>query len=199
MVQFTQNSAKHRNCGKSLNMIKRLTECLEEYGSHYRIRELIREGKLFKIEPGIYSDSSRYGTLEVLLTKYPRSVVTLDSAFHYYNLTDEIPTMFHLATDRDDGKIKDPRVKQSFVPTGTSSIGVTEIDYCGEKIRIYDKERLVIETVRHKTKMPLDLYHEVISNFRDIRHELYGAKIDDYLQSFPRRDVLFTIIRDEVF
>lgn len=199
MVQFTQNSAKHRNCGKSLNMIKRLTECLEEYGSHYRIRELIREGKLFKIEPGIYSDSSRYGTLEVLLTKYPRSVVTLDSAFHYYNLTDEIPTMFHLATDRDDGKIKDPRVKQSFVPTGTSSIGVTEIDYCGEKIRIYDKERLVIETVRHKTKMPLDLYHEVISNFRDIRHELYGAKIDNYLQSFPRRDVLFTIIRDEVF
>ena len=199
MVQFTQNSAKHRNCGKSLNMINRLTECLEEYGSHYRIRELIREGKLFKIEPGIYSDSSRYGTLEVLLTKYPRSVVTLDSAFHYYNLTDEIPTMFHLATDRDDGKIKDPRVKQSFVPTGTSSIGVTEIDYCGEKIRIYDKERLVIETVRHKTKMPLDLYHEVISNFRDIRHELYGAKIDDYLQSFPRRDVLFTIIRDEVF
>ena len=199
MVQFTQNSAKHRNCGKSLNMIKRLTECHEEYGSHYRIRELSREGKLFKIEPGIYSDSSRYGTLEVLLTKYPRSVVTLDSAFHYYNLTDEIPTMFHLATDRDDGKIKDPRVKQSFVPTGTSSIGVTEIDYCGEKIRIYDKERLVIETVRHKTKMPLDLYHEVISNFRDIRHELYGAKIDDYLQSFPRRDVLFTIIRDEVF
>ena len=199
MVQFTQNSAKHRNCGKSLNMIKRLTECLEEYGSHYRIRELIREGKLFKIEPGIYSDSPRYGTLEVLLTKYPRSVVTLDSAFHYYNLTDEIPTMFHLATDRDDGKIKDPRVKQSFVPTGTSSIGVTEIDYCGEKIRIYDKERLVIETVRHKTKMPLDLYHEVIGNFRDIRHELYGAKIDDYLQSFPRRDVLFTIIRDEVF
>ena len=199
MVQFTQNSAKHKNCGKSLNMIKRLTDCLEEYGSHYRIRELIREGKLFKIEPGIYSDSSRYGTLEVLLTKYPRSVVTLDSAFHYYNLTDEIPTMFHLATDRDDGKIKDPRVKQSFVPTGTSSIGVTEIDYCGEKIRIYDTERLVIETVRHKTKMPLDLYHEVISNFRDIRHELYGAKIDDYLQSFPRRDVLFTIIRDEVF
>jgi predicted branched-subunit amino acid permease len=43
------------------------------------------------------------------------------------------------------------------------------------------------------------LYHEVISNFRDIRHELYGAKIDDYLQSFPRRDVLSTIIRDEVF
>ena len=180
-------------------MIKRLTDCISEYGSRYRIRELIREGKLFKIEPGIYSDAPRYGTLEVLLAKYPRSVVTLDSAFHYYNLTDEIPTMFHLATDRDDGKIKDSRVKQSFVPTGTSSIGVTEIDYCGEKIRIYDKERLVIETVRHKTKMPLDLYHEVISNFRDIRHELYGAKIDDYLQSFPRRDVLFTIIRDEVF
>ena len=199
MVQFTQNSAKHRNCGKSLNMIKRLTDCLEEYGSHYRIRELIREGKLFKIEPGIYSDSSRYGTLEVLLTKYPRSVVTLDSAFHYYNLTDEIPTVFHLATDRDDGKIKDPRVKQSFVPTGTSSIGVTEIDYCGEKIRIYDKERLVIETVRHKTKMPLDLYREVIGSFRKIVHILYPAKMQDYIEMFPKKNVIFETIKNEVF
>jgi hypothetical protein len=180
-------------------MIKRLTDYLEEYGSHYRIKELVRQGKLFKLEPGIYSDSPEYGELEILLAKHPRAVVTLDSAYHYYDLTDELPDLYHLATDRDDGKIRDPRVKQLFVPTGTCSIGVTEIDYCGEKIRIYDKERLLIETVRYKTKLPDDLYHEVIGNFRDVRHELYGAKIDDYLQSFPRREVLYKIIRDEVF
>ena len=180
-------------------MIKRLTDCLEEYGSHYRIRELVREGKLFKLEPGIYSDSLEHGELEFLLAKYPRAVVTLDSAYHYYNLTDELPDFYYLATDRDDGKIKDHRVKQFFVPTGTCSVGVTEIEYCGEKIRIYDKERLLIETVRYKTKLPDDLYHEVIGNYREMRHKLYGAKIDDYLQVFPRRDVLYKIIRDEVF
>ena len=87
-------------------MIKRLTDCLEEYGSHYRIRELVREGKLFKLEPGIYSDSLEHGELEFLLAKYPRAVVTLDSAYHYYNLTDELPDFYYLATDRDDGKIK---------------------------------------------------------------------------------------------
>ena len=98
-----------------------------------------------------------------------------------------------------DGKIKDPRVRQLFVPTGTCSVGVTEIEHCGERIRIFDKERLLIETVRYKTKLPDDLYHEVIGNYREVRHELYGAKIDDYLQSFPRKDVLYRIIRDEVF
>ena len=180
-------------------MIKRLAECLEEYGSYYRIKELVRDGRLFKLEPGIYSDLPNYGEIEVLLAKYPRAVVTLDSAYYYYNLTDELPSLYHLATDRDDGKIKDSRVKQLFVPTGTCSIGVTEIDYCGEKIRIYDKERLLIETVRYKTKLPDDLYHEVIGNYREMRHELYGAKVDDYLQAFPRRDVLYRIIRDEVF
>ena len=180
-------------------MIKRLTDCLEEYGSYYRIRELIRDGKLFKLEPGIYSDSLEHGELEVLLAKYPRAVVTLDSAYHYYNLTDEIPDCYHLATDRDDGKIKDPCVRQLFVPTGTCSVGVTEIEHCGERIRIFDKERLLIETVRYKTKLLDDLYHEVIGNYREVRHELYGAKIDDYLQSFPRKDVLYRIIRDEVF
>ena len=79
-------------------MVKRLSECLAEYGSHYRIRELVRSGKLYKVEPGVYSDKPRNGELEVLLAKYPRAVVTLGSAFHYYNLSDEIPECYHLAT-----------------------------------------------------------------------------------------------------
>ena len=180
-------------------MIKRLSKCLAEYGSHYRIRELVRSGKLYKVEPGVYSDKPRNGELEVLLAKYPRAVVTLGSAFHYYNLSDEIPDCYHLATDRDDGKIRDERVKQHFVPSGTSTIGVTEIDYCGERVRIYDKERLLIETVRYRTKLPDDQYHEVIGSFREIREELYGAKMEDYLAKFPRRDLIFRTIRNEVF
>ena len=179
--------------------LKTLSECLAEYGSHYRIRELVREGKLYKVEPGIYSDKARNEELEVLLVKYPRAVVTLRSAFYYYNLSDEIPDFYHLATDRDDGKIRDERVKQHFVPSGTCTIGVTEIDYCGERVRIYDKERLLIETVRFRTKLSDDQYHEVIGSFREIREELYGAKIEDYLEKFPRRDLIFRTIRNEVF
>ena len=66
-------------------------------------------------------------------------------------------------------------------------------------MRIYDKERLLIETVRFRTKLPDDQYREVIGNFREIREELYGAKMEDYLEKFPRRDLIFRTIRNEVF
>ena len=62
-----------------------------------------------------------------------------------------------------------------------------------------DKERLLIETVRHKTKMPLDLYREVIGNFRKIVHILYPAKMQDYIEMFPKKNVIFQTIKNEVF
>lgn len=65
-------------------------------------------------------------------------------------------------------------------------------------LRIFDKEWLLIETVRMRTKMPFDLYHEVIGNFRQISEELYPAKMEDYLDAFPKREVIFDVIRKEV-
>ena len=66
------------------------------------------------------------------------------------------------------------------------------------ELRIFDKERLLIETVRMRTKMPLDLYHEVVGNYRKEAAALYPAKMEDYLDSFPKRDVIFDVIKKEV-
>ena len=53
--------------------------------------------------------------------------------------------------------------------------------------------------MRYRTKLPYDLYREVIGNFRERRDELYGSKIDDYLKTFPRKDVIRETIRREVY
>ena len=93
----------------------------------------------------------------------------------------------------------DERVAQSFVPAGTLMIGATEMVVLDERLRIYDKERLLIETMRFRTKLPYDLYREVIGSFRDLRNELYGSKIDDYLRGFPRRESIMEAIKREVY
>ena len=180
-------------------MFMKLPDCQKRFGGTYQVEKMIREGKLFRIEPGIYSDLSECSEIELLLFKYPRSVVTLQSAYYYYDLSDAIPEHYHLATDRDGWKISDPRVIQSFVPTGTINIGVTQKTVGDETIaRIYDQERLLIETVRYRTKLPYDLYREVISSFRRISPELYTAKMCDYLEHFPRKDALLRVIESEV-
>ena len=180
-------------------MVKRLSELLKEYPTKHKINCLVKEGTLYNIEKGIYSDRSDPSEVEVVLAKYPNAVLTLESAYYYYQLSDELPGEYHLATDRKAAKINDVRVVQLYVPTGTLLIGVDEIDVFGEHLRIYDRERLLIETMRYRTKLPYDLYREVISNYRTRIGELDPAKITDYLDKFPKRNMIERILDEEVF
>ena len=161
---------------------------------------MVARGELFKIEPGIYSENRRRPReLEVIQARYPRSVVTLQSAYYYYDLTDSIPDKFHLALERGGSRIRSDEVVQHAVPAGTLDLGAETRDVHGMCLRIYDRERLLIETIRMRTKLPYDLYREVIGGFRRIVDELYPAKMYDYLESFPKRDVIDRVVRSEVF
>ena len=181
-------------------MIMNYAECCEKYGGRYRTDCLIRKGELHKVGLGLYSDKSRWSDVEVALARHPRAVVTLNSAYFYYDLTDSIPEALHLATDRDATKIRDAGVVQHFLPNGTSEIGVVPFKSVNADIsRIFDKERLLIETARNKTKLPYDLYKEVVESFRKIKDTLYPAKLTDYLESFPKKESILRTIESEVF
>ena len=181
-----------------IKMLKTTTECLAAYGSRYLIAEAVKRGELRKVAKGVYSDGSRHREIEILQIRYPSSVVTMLSAYHYYGLTDTIPDKCHLAVERGGSKIRSPNVVEYFVPEGTGQIGVENLTLRGVPLRIFDRERLLIETARLRTKIPPDLYHEVIDGFRRITGELYPAKMEDYLESFPKRDAIFEVIRREV-
>ena len=73
------------------------------------------------------------------------------------------------------------------------------IGYCGDKIRTFDLERLLIETARMKGKIAPDLYKEVVLSFRRRATELAAYKIADYLAHFAKRDAIEKIIYEEVF
>lgn len=181
-------------------MIMNYSECCEKYGGRYRTDLLIRKGELHKVALGLYSDKPRWSDVEVALARHPNAVVTLHSAYFYYDLTDSVPEVLHLATDRDATKIYDEGVVQHFLPKGTNEIGVVSYKYVNADIsRIFDKERLLIETARNKTKLPYDLYKEVIEAFRRIKDTLYPAKLTDYLETFPKKVSILRTIESEVF
>lgn len=46
--------------------------------------------------------------------------------------------------------------------------GIEIADYKGYDIRIYNKERMLIELVRYKSKLPFDYYKEIILNYRKL-------------------------------
>lgn len=180
-------------------MLLSYAECRKRFGSPYQIDKAVLGHSLVKMATGVYSDTGKESELEVLLFTYPKSVITLESAYFYYDLTDVIPDLYHLATPSNALPIRDPRIRQYYVPAEILNIGVTEIVSAGEKIRTYDLERLLIETARMKNRLPSDLYKEVILAFRAKGGSLSAEKIGDYLRNFPKRDRIEEIIYEEVF
>ena len=169
-------------------MVYTYKELLLNYKSAYQIEKAVKDGKIYKIEKGIYSDIPNVHFLAVIMKKYSNAVITSLSAYYYHNLTDVIPDKIYLATDRNNRMIYSNRIKQIRMKDELYNLGKTQIDYDGIKINIYDKERMLI-----------DLAKEIISNYRRLASSLDTQKIEEYLQYFVNGDKIFEIIQDEVF
>ena len=172
---------------------------IQQYKSDYEIKKLIKEGKLFKIEKGIYSDNNNVNYLEILTKKYPNAVFTMESAFYYHNLTDVIPEKEYLALRRNSTKIRDKRIKVIYSQDNLFEIGKSFLNVNNIDIPIYDKERMLIELIRNRKNLGFDYYKEIINNYREIRETLNTKKIAEYISKFAIEDYLYDVIMKEVF
>ena len=70
-------------------MIYNYKEIIEIYRNDYNLKKALNKNEIFKLDKGIYSKKKIVSPLVIYSKKYPNSVITMDSAFYYYNLTDE--------------------------------------------------------------------------------------------------------------
>ncbi len=180
-------------------MLYTYKELLLNYKSAYQIEKAVNDKKIYKIEKGIYSDKRNVHFLDIIIKKYPYAIITSLSAYYYHNLTDVIPNKVYLATTRNNRMIYSKKIKQIRMKDELYNLGRTQIEYEGTLINIYDKERLLIDLARNKSKIGYDLYKEIISNYRKLTNSLDTQKIEEYLQCFINGDKIFEIIQDEVF
>lgn len=180
-------------------MILLYKDLIQQYKSDYKIKKLIEEGKIFKIEKGIYSDNNNINYLEILTKKYPNAIFTMESAFYYHNLTDVIPDKEYLALRRDSTKIDDNRIKVVYYQDNLFEIGKSTLKVNNINIPIYDKERMLIELIRNRKNLGFDYYKEIINNYREIRETLSTTKIAEYISKFSIEDYLYDVIMKEVF
>ena len=179
-------------------MLLTYQECMDKYGSDYQIKKEIGNGNLFMKEKGIYSTLRNASELEVIMLKYPKTVCTGKSAFYYHSLTDVIPDHYYLATRRTDTRIKNPRIRQSFLKDDIFDAGITEIQYNNSGIRIYDKERMLIELMRFRYRIPMDYYKEIINNYRKLSLHLDFGLVEDYAAMFKSGAKLMNMRQMEV-
>ena len=179
-------------------MIMTYNECIEQFNGINLFRKALSEGKLHKLEKGIYSNHKYESELSILAHKYPNAVLTLNSAFYYHGLTDVIPESYYFVTDKDSSKIRDPRVTQSFDNSGHLMLGAVETKAEDATVLMYNKERMLIELIRNKSKLPFDYYKEIIRNYREIINELDIQAIQEYAEQLPKTALVKKVLRMEV-
>jgi len=179
-------------------MIFTYEDGLSRYGNKYNLKKAVEKEELYKIEKGYYSDQKYVPEVNIISMKYPKAIFTLNSAFYYYNLTDVIPDQYYLATDRDASKIPDKRVIQVYEKKELLEMGMTSLDYQGYNIRIYSKERLLVELIRHRSKFSFDYYKEVLLNFRESIYDMDIPAVQDYAYEIPKSKMVLETIRREV-
>lgn len=179
-------------------MLLSYQECIDKYGSDYKLKKEIASGAIFVKERGVYSTKRNTSEIDAIMYKYPKTVFTGRSAFFYHSLTDVIPDRYHLATRRNDTRIKDPRVVQSFLNNEIFEAGITRISYNNSDIRIYDLERMLIELMRFRSRMPMDYYKEIIQNYRRIANDMDFGLVEEYADLFRNGMKLMDMIQMEV-
>lgn len=148
------------------------TKQLEEEGILYRkVQQLIREGHVEKIRYGYYQwvnsdDFSEVGTISRL---FPDAVLCMDTALRYYGYSDRTPGNWHLTVSKDSNKsrfkIDYPFVKPHYVEPFVLELGLTSGKMDGHSIRIYDKDRVICDCLRHRNKMDKEIFNKAIQNY----------------------------------
>lgn len=173
-------------------------DCLARYGSDYYIRKRLASGELFRVRKGVYAEASQVPELALILFQHPNAVLTMRNAFYLHGLTDVIPDGYDLATDRNAAKISDPRVRQYFVASDFFPDGIETMDYRGYPLPVYSKERMLVELLRYKTKLPFDYYKELIQNYRKILPRLDVQKLQDLALAAPKSASILNTLQMEV-
>lgn len=179
-------------------MILSYNDCIKKYGSNYYLKKELAAGNLFLLEKGLYSDKKTNSDKEKIAAKYPRAVFCGQSAYYYHGLTDVIPDDYFLATRREDTRIKEKNIHQTYVKDELFDIGITEIENNGATIRIYDLERMLIDLIRFRSKIPFDYYKEVINSYRNRIYEMDFSKLEEYAAHFDKKESIMRTVEREV-
>ncbi len=148
------------------------TKELSEAGIHYRTLQRLEEsGKIEKIRYGYYQwqDERAFSEVSAIVSLFPEGILCMDTALLYYGYSERTPTAWHIAIDNRAGRsrfqIDYPEIKPHFTKEERLGIGVTEGAIDGITVRIYDRERVLCDCLRHVNQMDGEIFNMVIRRY----------------------------------
>ena len=126
-----------------------------------RILAWVEDGTLERVKNGYYSFGYKNRSEEdLILGLFSDGVLCLDSALYCYHYIEQKPYAWHLAVDKNTSKSRFkmdyPIVHPYYTETKVLEMGVETFDMNGQKIKIYEKERLICDCLKYEDKLDAD-------------------------------------------
>lgn len=137
------------------------------------IAQLLEEGTIEKIKPGLYrlashsKENSFRSTLIDVCEAMPKGVICLLSALDYHELTTFNPSEVYVAIPHADKppKIKYPPVKTFFFRERLYTPGIIRVRTENGSIRLYNKEKTICDMFRYRYKLGENLAFEALKMY----------------------------------
>lgn len=161
----------YKSIFKQYGGIMRTCELKREGVSYQILQELMAEGLVEKIKYGYYQwqDEKAFSEVSVISALFPDAIVCDMSAAMYYGYTDRVPGIWHIAVDnrsaRNKFKIDFPQIKPHFISANRLGIGVSEGKIDGITVKIYDRERIICDCLRHINTMDGEVLNTIIQRY----------------------------------
>lgn len=135
------------------------------------ITALMQAGKVAKIRTGYYQwiDPDNQSEAATVIRLFPDGILCMDTALRHYGYSDRTPVQWHIAvskySNRTRFKIDYPFVKPYYVAPEILEIGLCEQEIDGNKVRMYDKERVICDCLRYRNKMDKEVFNKAIQAY----------------------------------
>ena len=169
--------------GCKMNNIKKIEETFNKHGgvlktselnalglSSRQIKRLIEDNIIVRIKHGFYELTNYVPREEVIISRlFPEAVIFLESAMIEYGFTDSIPAAWQIAVNKDSNKkqygIDYPFIEPYYLEPKFIEIGINIVEIDRVKVRIYDRDRTICDTLRYEKKLEEEVFTNAIKNY----------------------------------
>ena len=141
-------------------------------------------------EKGVYVKKGKnINDFFLLQQRYKTGIYSHNTALYFYNLTDRTPLKYDL-TFQNNIRVRDELITPHYSKSNYFLIGQTELSLQdGTTIKLYDLERTIIDILRDRNKIDLQIFNNAINGYMK-RTDKNLVKLSKYAKIFNQENVL---------
>lgn len=138
---------------------------------NFEIVKLCEQGEIERVRHGYYqiTMNNDVSDEQMIATFFDEAIICMESALFYYGYSDHTPLAWTLAVPRSMTRSKMNidtfAYKLYFIQNDQHQIGKEYADFNGIKLPIYDRERIICDCFKYRTKMDSELFNKAINAY----------------------------------